>query len=267
MDPLPGDRIVVRYRLGAGGPADWRTAPGAQRAGRDAAAPDPALVHSPALSDVTGFLIERNDDELLVERDGARERIPAAAITSLRRLSATPVRNSEIRALERALTEATPAAERVELDGWILSASPDAAEVTRPARSAPAAEMTRPARSAPGAESTRPARSAPGAEYAPRANAAVPLAFGASPAALTAITAWYLDRGLPARVVVPERLLRIADVTGSGPGTEYEVLVDPTGDAAEVPGADRAERLRLRSNAYRLHHTFAVVDLDQAAGA
>lgn len=243
MDPLPGDRIVVRYRLGAGGPADWRTAPGAQRAGRDAAAPDPALVHSPALSDVTGFLIERNDDELLVERDGARERIPAAAITSLRRLSATPVRNSEIRALERALTEATPAAERVELDGWILSASPDAAEVTRPARSAP------------------------GAESAPRANAAVPLAFGASPAALTAITAWYLDRGLPARVVVPERLLRIADVTGSGPGTEYEVLVDPTGDAAEVPGADRAERLRLRSNAYRLHHTFAVVDLDQAAGA
>lgn len=243
MDPLPGDRIVVRYRLGAGGPADWRTAPGAQRAGRDAAAPDPALVHSPALSDVTGFLIERNDDELLVERDGARERIPAAAITSLRRLSATPVRNSEIRALERALTEATPAAERVELDGWILSASPDAAEVTRPARSAPAAES------------------------APRANAAVPLAFGASPAALTAITAWYLDRGLPARVVVPERLLRIADVTGSGPGTEYEVLVDPVGDAVEVPGADRAERLRLRSNAYRLHHTFAVVDLDQAAGA
>ncbi|MFT3660948.1 MAG: GCN5 family acetyltransferase [Gordonia sp. (in: high G+C Gram-positive bacteria)] len=213
MDPLPGDRVVVRYRLGAGGPDDWREAP------------NPALAHTPTLSDLTGFLVERGPDGLVVERDGRIETVPAEAITSLRTLSARTVRNAQIRAVERVLTDAVPAAERAEIDGWTLSATPGAQD--------------------------------------PRACAAVPIEFGAAAAALDRIAAWYAERGLPGRVVVADRLLRTADLPA--PATaEHEVLVGPDGDPVELAGDDLPARTRWRERGYRLHHTVAVVDLPTA---
>lgn len=210
MDPLPGDRVVVRYRLGTGGPDDWR------------AVPNPAVTRGPALSDLTGILLSATAEELVVERDGVAEHVPAAAITSVRQLSVRVVRNSAIRAVERTLTDAAEAAERTWIDGWLVSAGPDPAAV--------------------------------------RATSAVPLLFGASAAALDGIRAWYAGRDLPARVVVADRLLRPSQVSAS-PGTGYEVLLGPDGTPVEVPESDQDERLRLRADGFGLHHTVRVLDL------
>ncbi|WP_440712823.1 GNAT family N-acetyltransferase, cg3035/Rv0428c family [Gordonia sp. FQ] len=210
MDPLAGDRIVVRYRLGEGGPGDWRPAP------------NPALERSPSLSDLTGILVDETADALLVERDGTVERLPRAAITSIRQLSRRVVRNSAIRDVERVLTEAAPAAERDEFDGWTVSADPESTAL--------------------------------------RANTAVPLGREARAADVGRVRDWYTRRGLSARVVVPERLLRTAEIAPR-PGTEYEVLVDDAGAAVEVPGDDRDARRSWRARGYGLHHTFQVLEL------
>jgi len=212
MDPLPGDRVVVRYRLGAGGPDDWRAASG----------PNPAFERAPTLSDLTGILVSATPDALVIERDGVAERVPVDAVTSIRQLSARVVRNSQIRAVERALTEAAPAAERAEVDGWVVSADPSSAAV--------------------------------------HAHAAVPLEFGANAAGLDRVREWYAARGIAARALVPERLLRTAEVSGAA-GAAYEVLEAPDGTPVAVPGDDRTERMRLRAAGYTLHHTFRLIDL------
>ncbi len=227
MQPLPGDRVVVRYRLGAGGPDDWR------------AAPNPALAHSPSLSDLTGLLVAATPATLVIERDGVAETVPAAAVTSIRLLSRSVVRNSQIRAVLRALTDAAPAMHRADVADWSVSCDPAGDRLW--------------------------------------ANAAVPLGFAASAAGLGAVRAWYAERGAPGRVIVPERLLRPADVAAAlapgadsadiesagieSGGVEYEVLVDTAGRPAAVPGDDLAARRRLREQGYGLHHTFRVLPL------
>lgn len=107
-EPFVGDRIVVRYRLGVGAPADWRPTA------------NPAS-HGPSQSDVTGILLD-DGDPLVVERDGTTESIPRAAITSVRLLSRVTVRNSEIRDLEAAAADAWPGVESAHIDGWLLRA-------------------------------------------------------------------------------------------------------------------------------------------------
>lgn len=210
MQPLAGDRVVVRYRLGAGGPDDWRQAP------------NPALTHTPSLSDLTGVLVSATRDHLDIDRDGTVERVPAAAITSIRQLSRQVVRNSQIRDVQRTLTEAEPAAERATVAGWIVSADPDSTAL--------------------------------------RANSAVPLEFGASAAALEEIGDWFARRERPAVAIIPERLVRTGDI-GTDRGREFEVLVDSAGDPVEVAGDDLAARTRWRERGYGLHHTFRVVKL------
>lgn len=106
-DPVVGDRVVVRYRLSADTPADWRDAP------------NPAPAHGPTLSDVTGVLVSDDGVTLVVSRDGVDLPIPRAAVTSVRTLSRTVVRNSQIRDVERALCAAV-GGERAEIDGWLL---------------------------------------------------------------------------------------------------------------------------------------------------
>ncbi|MXP23815.1 GNAT family N-acetyltransferase [Gordonia sp. HNM0687] len=100
--PFVGDRIVVRYRLGAEAPADWRGGTGA------------------TLSDVTGVLLD-DGDPLVVDRDGPQS-IPRSAVTSIRVLSRVTVRNSEIRRLEAAAAAAWPGTESAMLGGWLLRA-------------------------------------------------------------------------------------------------------------------------------------------------
>lgn len=230
MRALPGDRVVVRYRLGAGGPADWR------RSGSESG-PNPALSTSPSLSDLTGVLVKAVDDALVIERDGELATVPVGAITALRQLSLRTVRNSEIRVVQRALSESVLAgsgdtAEQAWVDGWWLSCDTSSSAL--------------------------------------RANAAVPLELGSNVGALPAIADWFAGRGTTGRLVIPERLLRLSapDPNGSDPRgseprgsepDEYEVLVKSDAEPVEVHGDDLAERRRLRALGYGLHHTFSVL--------
>lgn len=113
--PTVGDRVVIRYRLGADAPADWR----------DSANP-PVAEGRPGQSDITGILRDRDAEAVTVERDGVAHRVPAAAISSIRLLSRRVVRNSEIREIERTLMLAASTAERGSIDGWLANgAGPD----------------------------------------------------------------------------------------------------------------------------------------------
>ncbi|MFT3716701.1 MAG: GCN5 family acetyltransferase [Gordonia sp. (in: high G+C Gram-positive bacteria)] len=207
MDPVIGDRVVVRYRLGADAPADWRPAP------------NPALEHEPSQSDLTGILRGRTDDAVLIDRVGTTESVPTAAITSIRPLSRHVVRNADIRRVQSGLQEAVEADDRGEVDGWSLTATPGSAD--------------------------------------PHANAAIPSRFGAGATALPAIADWFSAHGTTGHLIVPDRLLREAGVSG---GTEYEVLTGPDG-ARIVAGDHRATRERLRDQGFELHHCFRLIPL------
>ena len=88
------------------------------------------------------------------------------------------MRASEIRALEHAAALAWPGTEQHWQDGWLLRA---------------------------------------GGGHTSRANSAVPLDFSATVAALPAIIGWYAERGLPAWLALPERLLPVRSL-GAGIG-------------------------------------------------
>ncbi|AQA02064.1 GNAT family N-acetyltransferase [Mycobacterium sp. MS1601] len=92
-------------------------------------------------------------------------------IVSVRELSGRPVRNSEIRALEHAAALAWPGTEHQWIGGWLLRAA---------------------------------------SGHTSRANSAVPLQMSATLADLPAVVDWYHDRGLPAWLALPERLLKIS---------------------------------------------------------
>lgn len=113
MQPLVGDRVVVRYRLGGDAPADWRPAP------------NPAVA-GPSQSDVTGVLLD-DGDPMILERDGEPVRLPRSAITSVRVLSAVTARNSEIREVLAALAAAEPAGESEIVAGWLCRTDVDGA--------------------------------------------------------------------------------------------------------------------------------------------
>ncbi len=153
-----GDRVVVRYLLGESTPADWRGNPDA------------------AQSDVTGILVD-DADPLRLERDGEVVSIPVDAVTSVRLLSARPVRNSEIRALEHVAARAWPGVEHAWIDGWFCRA---------------------------------------GHGFSRRANSAVPLEMSARAdlPTLQRIARWYAERGLPPLLALPDRLMKASTVGG-----------------------------------------------------
>lgn len=109
-EPFAGDRVVVRYRLGAGTPADWRSGP------------DPAAAAGPSLSDVTGIVVGDGPDAIRLDRDGAVVEIPRSAVTSVRVLSRRTVRNSEIRAVEYAAAHGWPGTGSQWIGGWLVRA-------------------------------------------------------------------------------------------------------------------------------------------------
>ncbi|MFW0783165.1 GNAT family N-acetyltransferase [Gordonia sp. CPCC 206044] len=178
-DPFPGDRVVVRYRLADDAPTDWR------------ATANPAT-RGPSLSDITGKL--RDDgDPLRIERDGTVEAVPRSAVTSIRVLSNTAVRNSAIRDLERAAALAWPGTDSEWIDGWFARA---------------------------------------GGGFTRRANSAIPVEFGARAdvTTLAAIRTWYRDRDLPATLALPDRLLRAGIVDARPVSGEIQILArDVTG--------------------------------------
>lgn len=122
------------------------------------------------LTDVVGHLEARQPSVLIRTKSGELVGIDPAAVLSVRELSHTPVRTSQIRALEHAAALACPGTEQQWLHGWL-------------------------------------ARAAGG--YTIRVDSAVPLDFSATLNALPAIIDWYSQRGLPAVLALPERVLPV----------------------------------------------------------
>lgn len=138
------------------------------------------------MTDVIGILQSRAPQVAVRPKTGAVVFIAPADVVAMRELSAVPVRASEIRALEHAAASAWPGIEQHWHDGWLLRA---------------------------------------GGGFTTRANSAVPLDFSASLAAIPAIAGWYAERGLPAVLALPERLVPIREI-GAGVGIKHtRVLV------------------------------------------
>lgn len=146
MSALPalGSRVSLRYRLPAG-----------------AAKP---------LTDVIGHLEQLTPSVRIRTKGGELVDVAPDDIVSVRELSHTPVRASQIRALEHAAALAWPGVEHQWLGGWLLRA---------------------------------------GHGVTSRANSAIPLGVSAQIADLSAVRDWYRDRDLPAWLALPERLLPV----------------------------------------------------------
>jgi ribosomal protein S18 acetylase RimI-like enzyme len=129
---------------------------------------------SGSLTDAVGHLEALTPRVLVRTKSDGLAEIAPDDIVSVRELSHRPVRASEIRAVEHAAALAWPGTEQQWLAGWLLRAGVVA-----------------------------------GQAFTSRANSAIPLDFSATLANLPAIVDWYHDRGLPAWLAVPERLLRV----------------------------------------------------------
>ncbi|WP_231498988.1 N-acetyltransferase, partial [Gordonia alkanivorans] len=212
-----GDRVVVRYLLGDSTPADWRGNPDA------------------AQSDVTGVLLD-DTDPLRLERDGEVVSIPAATVTSVRLLSATPVRNKEIRALEGVAARSWPGVETAWIAGWFVRA---------------------------------------GHGFSRRANSAIPLDMSAHPDATTLarIARWYAERDLPPLLALPERLVKAATVGGVQDIEVQMLTCDAAPLTARLAGS-RSDAVRLSDEphaewlaAYTGHRAGEDTDVEDATDA
>lgn len=128
----------------------------------------------PPLSDAVGHLISLDPLVRVRTKTGEIVEFAAADALTVRRLTDVPVRNSQIRAVEHAAALGFPGSEHQWLDGWLLRA---------------------------GGGATR------------RANSAVPLQMGVSFATVPAIIDWYVARGLPPLLAIPDRMVSLKDDT------------------------------------------------------
>lgn len=142
--PELGTRVTVRYRRPAGS--------------------------VPPLTDAVGHLLAVDPMVRVQTKTGAVVEFAAADVVALRVLTDAPVRTSAIRALEHAAAAASPGAEHIWLDGWLLRA---------------------------------------GREAGFAANSAVPLDIFARLSSVPAIVAWYDRRGLTPWLAIPDRLLTL----------------------------------------------------------
>ncbi|OSC32450.1 GNAT family N-acetyltransferase [Mycobacterium vulneris] len=140
--PDPGTRVTVRYRRPAGS--------------------------VPPLTDAVGHLLAVDPMVRVRTKTGAVVEFAPSDAIALRVLTDTPIRTSQIRALEHAAAAAWPGAEHSWLDGWLLRA---------------------------------------GHDIGLAANSAVPLDLSAQVGAVPAIVDWYERRGLTPRLALPDRIL------------------------------------------------------------
>jgi hypothetical protein len=168
--PDPGTRVTVRYRRPAGS--------------------------VPPLTDAVGHLLAVDPIVRVRTKTGAVVEFAPSDAVALRVLTDTPIRTSQIRALEHAAAAAWPGSEQLWLEGWLL-------------------------------------RAGHGGGLA--ANSAVPLGISAQADAVPAIVEWYAARGLTPRLAVPERVLTPPPGL-TVEHTEGVVVRDLSGGAARVAG-------------------------------
>lgn len=126
----------------------------------------------PPMADVIGHLVEAGPRVRVRSADGQLHELRLADVLYVRQLTDRPVKNSAIRAVEHAAALGWPGVEQHWLDGWLL-------------------------------------RAGHGATL--RANSAVPLELFAQSSTVAAIIDWYAQRGLPALLAIPDRLLQLPD--------------------------------------------------------
>ncbi|QLL08114.1 GNAT family N-acetyltransferase [Mycobacterium vicinigordonae] len=122
----------------------------------------------PPLTDAIGHLLAVDPTLRLQTKTGTIVEVSPADVVSLRVLTDVPVRNADIRTLERLAAAARPGGEETWLDGWLL-------------------------------------RAADGVDLA--TNSAVPLDISAQINAVPAIVDWYGRRRLTPHLALPDRLL------------------------------------------------------------
>ncbi|MEU5842342.1 GNAT family N-acetyltransferase [Rhodococcus sp. NPDC047139] len=150
--------------------------------------------YSHPMTDVIGELVSLEPVIAVRTADGRVVQVSPASVVALKEIAARPIRVSEIRALEHAAAAGWPGLERDWVDGWLVRA---------------------------------------GHGFTGRANSATPLgergtvADPADPAVRARLRDWFAARGLPLRLLVPDRLARIPDGW-------------PTSDPVLVMGADLA---------------------------
>jgi hypothetical protein len=164
--PDPGTRVSVRYRRPAGS--------------------------VPPLTDAVGHLLAVDPMVRVRTKTGAVVEFAPSDAVALRVLTDTPIRTSQIRALEHAAAAAWPGAEHLWLDGWLLRA---------------------------------------GHGVGLAANSAVPLDISAQVDTVPAIIDWYAHRGLTPRLAMPDRVLTLPPGL-TVERTERVVVRDLSGGAA-----------------------------------
>lgn len=128
----------------------------------------------PPLTDAIGHLLQIEPSVQLRTKGGAVVEIASADVVAVRPLTDTPIRTSQIRALEHAAALAHPGIEHRWLNGWFL-------------------------------------RVGRGVTFT--ANSAVPLDVSADPGVIPDIVDWYAQRSLLPRLALPDRLLSVPGVT------------------------------------------------------
>ncbi len=124
----------------------------------------------PPLTDAVGHLLQVEPAVRIRTKVGAVVEIAPADVVAVRALTDTPVRTSQIRAVEHAAAMAQPGFEHRWLSGWFLRA---------------------------------------GSGVTLEVNSAVPIAISATLDAIPAIVDWYAQRGFSPRLSAPDRLLPI----------------------------------------------------------
>lgn len=158
--PDPGTRVTIRYRRTAGS--------------------------VPPLTDAVGHLLAVDPMVRVRTKTGAVVEFAPSDAVALRVLTDTPIRTSQIRALEQAAAAAWPGTEHSWLDGWLLRA---------------------------------------GHGVGLAANSAVPLDLSAQVSTVPAIVDWYERRGLTPRLALPDRVLPLPPGL-TGERTERVVVRD-----------------------------------------
>lgn len=165
-----GARVIVRYALGERGQM------------------------GPKVSDVIGTLESTSPLRVRPQSrrgtsspDATTVTIPADRVVVLKTLSAKPVRNSDIRAVEQAIAEAFPGLEHRDINGWLARAGDGITE---------------------------------------RSNSAVPLGPTAStqPVPLEEIRAFYAEHNLPTQLLIPDRIGRAAQALEGTRGPEIIIM-------------------------------------------
>ncbi|MGV9714705.1 N-acetylglutamate synthase, CG3035 family [Rhodococcus pyridinivorans] len=153
--------------------------------------------YSHPMTDVIGELVSVEPVVAVRTADGRVVQVSPTSVVALKPIAARPIRVSEIRALEHAAAAGWPGLESAWVDGWLVRA---------------------------------------GHGFTRRANSATPLgergtvADPADPAVRARLHEWFAARGLPLRLLVPDRLARIPE----GWPTSEPVLVMGA-DLANIP--------------------------------